>query len=533
MIPVMSEKIRHFILLSFQLLLLLVPIVWTTNTSELFEFPKMLLVYTFTTIITGLWLSRMVCQRRIIFTKTPLILPILIFLGSQTLSTLFSIDIHTSLFGYYSRFNGGLLSLISYILLYFAAVSNLDRTDAKKLIFAFVFAGLVSSLYAFPEHFGHSPSCQVIRGTFTADCWVQDVQTRVFGTFGQPNWLAAYIIAIIYIPLATFLQKKSSLISFISYLLLFIVLLFTKSRSGLIGFGIGLTIFSLLNYKNNFKKLLISYLIIIISFLIFGRGVSATTDKVFNLFQSTPTSNVQLPTAPTPEANSLEVSITPSSKIRQIVWKGAWELAKKYPLFGSGVETFAYSYYNVRPVEHNMVSEWDFLYNKAHNEFLNFVATTGFIGLAAYLFFLGSFATISLKKTREAYTFPEVSTLTALLSGFIALSISNFFGFSTVPVQLLLFLFPALTYLLSIDKQNINPNKEIKPQIWLLLLITVSSFILLSKIHTLYSSDRLYTIGKSARQSRNYQTAIDALQQAVKKSPNEALYTDELGLAAS
>lgn len=36
----------------------------------------------------------------------------------------------------------------------------------------------------------------------------------------------------------------------------------------------------------------------------------------------------------------------------------------------------------------------------------------------------------------------------ALISGYIGLSVSNFFGFSTVPVALLFFLFPAfaLTY---------------------------------------------------------------------------------------
>jgi putative inorganic carbon (hco3(-)) transporter len=248
----------------------------------------MLFVYAMTIIITGLWLSRMVITQKIIFKKTPLFLPILLFLGSQILSTIFSIDIHTSLFGYYSRFNGGLLSLISYILLYFAAVSNLDRTDAKKIIFAALFAGVISSLYAFPEHFGHSPSCQVIRGTFTADCWVQDVQTRIFGTFGQPNWLAAYIISIIFIPLSKIIEeyriKNKEYRSIILYslfaILLFIVLLFTKSRSGLIGFGIGFAIFSVLN-RSQMRVILYSLFAILISFLIFGRGVSATTDKIF------------------------------------------------------------------------------------------------------------------------------------------------------------------------------------------------------------------------------------------------------------
>jgi putative inorganic carbon (hco3(-)) transporter len=81
--------------------------------------------------------------------------------------------------------------------------------------------------------------------------------------------------------------------------------------------------------------------------------------------------------------------------------KGAWELTKKYPLFGSGVETFAYSYYNVRPVEHNLVTEWDFLYNKAHNEFLNYAATTGFVG-SRCLFIFSRFISLVVYNTGQA-----------------------------------------------------------------------------------------------------------------------------------
>jgi len=47
-----------------------------------------------------------------------------------------SLDPHTSIWGYYSRFNGGLLSIISYIFLYFAFVSNLkDEEKEEKIVF--------------------------------------------------------------------------------------------------------------------------------------------------------------------------------------------------------------------------------------------------------------------------------------------------------------------------------------------------------------------------------------------------------------
>jgi O-antigen ligase/Flp pilus assembly protein TadD len=489
----------------------------------------------------------MIHERRLILPKTFFFYPLLIFIASQIISTILSINPHTSLYGYYSRFNGGLFSLLSYGVIALATIANFTKKDAKTIITTILIAGILGALYAFPEHFGASPSCAIISGKFSADCWVQDVQTRVFGTFGQPNWLAAYIITIIFIPLAKIFEirnKKyeirSYLLFLISYLLLFLVLLFTKSRSGMLGFGIGLTVFSILSYKNNVKILLASYFLLLTSFLIFGRGLSGTTDKIFTLI-SPPSANYQPSPTPSTPVNSLELNITPSSDIRRIVWKGALELAKTYPLFGSGVETFAYSYYNVRPVEHNLVSEWDFLYNKAHNEFLNFAATTGFVGLGTYLIFLGSFTLWSIKKIKEVGRKKQEAgkadpILTSLLSGFIALSVSNFFGFSTVPVQILLFLFPALAHLLISPKETSpapSHSKNGSLTTAFIFLTSIAILVLLYRISVGYQADRIFVTGKSAKENKKYPQAVEQLQKAIKLVPAQPLYTDELSITAS
>lgn len=144
------------------------------------------------------------------------------------------------------------------------------------------------------------------------------------------------------------------------------------------------------------------------------------------------------PAPPAGGGTQLETGGSESGDIRKIVWKGALGVWRRYPLFGSGVETFAYSYYNFRPAEHNLVSEWDFLYNKAHNEYLNFLATTGIFGLGTYLL-LQVWISIWLLKHNQV----------AFLSGLIALSVSNFFGFSTVPVALLFWLYPAFAFVLT------------------------------------------------------------------------------------
>jgi len=120
---------QHAILFCFHFLLLATPLFFTWFNDELFEFNKMMLTYAVTIIVGTLWAGRMLAERKIFVRRTIFDLPIILFFISQIVSTLFSIDTHTSLLGYYSRSNGGLLSFTSYILLFYAFVSNVQKRD--------------------------------------------------------------------------------------------------------------------------------------------------------------------------------------------------------------------------------------------------------------------------------------------------------------------------------------------------------------------------------------------------------------------
>ena len=85
-----------------------------------------MVTYALTVIIASSWAVKMIHERQIRITKTPLDIPIVIFFLSQLVSSIFSIDPHVSWMGYYSRFNGGMWSVISYIILYYGFVSNVS-----------------------------------------------------------------------------------------------------------------------------------------------------------------------------------------------------------------------------------------------------------------------------------------------------------------------------------------------------------------------------------------------------------------------
>src|SRR3990167_5123113 len=194
---------------SFYALFFLVPLTFASDTYELFEFNKMWLTYGLTIIIAGSWFTKMLLQRRILLCRTPLDIPILLFLLSQIISTIFSWDMHVSVWGYYSRFNGGLLSIVAYIFFYYSFVSNLAIVSmVKRLLLVSLISGAVVALWGLPSHFGYDPTCLIFRGTLDVSCWTADFlpKVRIFSTLGQPAWLAAYLALLIPITIAFFIN---------------------------------------------------------------------------------------------------------------------------------------------------------------------------------------------------------------------------------------------------------------------------------------------------------------------------------------
>ena len=460
------------------------------------------------------------------------------------MSFVFSIDRHTSLFGYYSRFNGGLFSIISYILLYYAFVSNMSIRQTLFAIRYMLFSAALVAIYGILEHFG-----------IDEKYWVQAVRLRVFSTLGQPNWLAEYLVALS--PLTwgfallndkfqmtndKFKFKIKNSICYLLFAIYYLCLLYTKSRSGILAFGAAYAIF----WGLLFLKLLLTQ----------NFALAKNCAKKFLIFTSVILALTFLGRSALPALAETQekLLITPSSDIRKIVWQGAINVWRHYPFLGTGPETFAQSYYWYRPREHNDTSEWDFLYNKAHNEYLNYLTTTGILGLGSYLLIIAVFVFWSLKKLKTKSEKLKTTTKNskllalncsftictlrfALLAGFIGLLVSRFFGFSTVTTNIFFFLFPAIAFVI-IDKTVLEEKfvKKSKLSIvnYLQLVIILSTICyLLFAICCLWYADFLFAKGKKYIQANAPLEASDYFQAAIDFNHSEPLFHSELSNAAS
>jgi len=560
----------------FYILFFTVPLFFTNNTSELFELNKMWLTFWIALLIFGFWGTKMVLEKQLHIQRTRLDILLLLFLLSQIISTIFSMNSYISWWGYYSRFNGGLLSTITYIFLYYALVTNLAKKDIIRLLWVSVSSCVIVALWGLPAHFGYDPTCYLFRGTFDVSCWTADFKptVRIFSSLGQPDWMAAYLSIFLPLTIALFINRMlnnngiinslskhifSLVVCLLLLALFYIDLVFTNTRAGFAGFLIGNSIFwvSLL-FTNVLPKkqwlqmaLLCNIFFIIITFFYQSPINLINRFTLPSLIQHVSTqqpAKADIKASPTPAPTSsgdLNDGITDSSKIRLYVWQGALAAWGAHPLFGTGVETFAFAYYQYRPIAHNMTSEWDFLYNKAHNEYLNYLATTGIFGLGTYLAYVFGYCLFSLlyvyKNARDPNNRQAVILTIGLLSAFVSILVSNFFGFSVVIINEFLFLIPAFFLILTdqlypeksfilFKKQSENASGVSGMQwlciciIWIVALYYEIIFI------TYYNADISYALGHNYDEVNQYQKAYPLLVNATNMRPDEPVFQDELSI---
>ncbi len=633
---------------SFYALFFFVPLSFAGDTSELFELNKIWLTFALTIIIAAAWGVKIILQRQIHIQKTPLDIPILLFLLSQLIATVFSLDSYISLWGYYSRFNGGFLSILTYVFLYYAFVSQASELqkerDQKKpsqqdnslhlpfllggmaiiptvlliyylltlafpflfgyfnndeftkfinplIILSFIasfflfifaiqasfikkvlcmslFSGCIVILWGLPSHFGYDPTCLLFRGNFDVSCWTEAFQPkiRIFSTLGQPNWLAAYLSILLPIAIAFGIVNSRSgeqnpqqmqnakfkifnfelqLLTFIFALLtllFYVAILFTGSRSGFLGLLAGGAIFFFLSKQKIMLLKFVVFPLLMLSLLI-GTPLDQQLKQITGKFlpKSFSTISDKPQAISNPSGPALETGGTESGKIRLIVWRGAIDAWLHNPLFGTGVETFAFAYYKYRPVAHNVTSEWDYLYNKAHNEYLNYLATTGVFGLGTYLFMISAFIFFVIKQLLQSQNSTKTFLL-AFLASYVSILVSNFLGFSVVIINLYLFLIPAFAFVFA---NALNPNKVFSygnsvqnpkhqsqnitfiQQLASVAIVIIGLFFLFT-LYRFWEADKAYARGFNLDRAGEYQYGYLDLITAVEKRPSEPVFLDEL-----
>lgn len=128
--------------LSFILPLAIIPFSWDWN-----ERAMSLCILIFSTLMIGLELVKLTWYGKISIVKTTLDTGIFLLIGSFTLSTIFSKDINSSLWGIDSRLGNGLIVLLTIFLLSIVARSFLtDIKHVKTVLFSFLIGTTICNI---------------------------------------------------------------------------------------------------------------------------------------------------------------------------------------------------------------------------------------------------------------------------------------------------------------------------------------------------------------------------------------------------
>ncbi|MFA5317952.1 MAG: tetratricopeptide repeat protein [Patescibacteria group bacterium] len=419
--PALKEHnfLKSVILLILKLEVFFIPLFFLPFTFEVFEFSKQNLLWFFTILAAALWLVKMIIiDKKITYRRTPLDLPIIIFLIFWGISSILSVDWFSSLFGYYGRFSDAYLSTLCFALFYFLAVHFIDKSQIHKIFNVFISSVFVVFIISISSLFGFLMKLPSSVGFFSI------MRSNFFNPLGASVESLSLFSAVILILVTALYSynikgtRKMSVLN-IKYYALFalslIILLLINFPAAWMVSIIGLAaIFSFALYiiyinredRESVIEIAVApalglFLFSILFLFIFSGGNGLNLYKI--IF------NENLP----------QEVILASTDTKNIIWQSF----KDNIFFGSGPGTFAYDFSAHRPSSFNNSQFWQLRFDKVPMHIIELFATVGLLGALSYLTVVGAFLFISFVFLKNMFRTKSEESYLAFAFSFAALSL--------------------------------------------------------------------------------------------------------------
>ncbi|OGN31919.1 MAG: hypothetical protein A2749_02035 [Parcubacteria group bacterium RIFCSPHIGHO2_01_FULL_45_26] len=379
------------------------------------------------------------------------------FTSAFTLTTLTSVLIFPSFWGTLERM-GGLWTFWHYFLFFIILTSVLTKKEHwQKLLNFTILAGVLSAFYGFlqrPDLDWYADNFGLRLARFIGDHILgSDSRMRIFGTIGNTALFAGYQLFMTFLSLMMYLNFKHKPARSKLYLVAFIItslaVLMTAVRGSLLGFGIGLAVFSFLwmrRQKSHLGSLI--FKILVVAAVLFAIFSTLFKDSSFvkNSGYLSRVTNLSLTAA--------------TVQTRFWAWQAGlkgWIENPKTVILGWGPENFNIpfsKYFNPKFFK-GFGSET--LFDRAHNMFIEILVTMGLVGLLAYVnIFVSLF--VSLKKMLKN-SFWGIYAV-GFIPLFITYIIHNSFIFDTSPNLLVFFTVAGFVSYFHREPETIGSNQE-------------------------------------------------------------------------
>ena len=522
------EYCNQIIFWGLLILVISLPLAFNPKFLDAFALPKVTILRVIVLIMLSSWIVKTVERGEFTWRKSPLNLPVLIFVFVTFIATIFSTNPYHSFFGQHMYHMEGLWAILIYATLYFLVIANLDVLKIRKIILVFLIASAITVVYGLLQHFG-----------IDFVNWQISSKERIWSSMGNPNFFAGFLVMAIPLSIVVLLDwrrkngnklslKTGLLIALLCFQLL--CLNFTYSRASWIGLFFGLVIIAILwrRQLGKMRKIFKFTSLVLFIALLFVFSFKAIEMRRLALKNLEPLETHGLISKTAKRLVSIIDLNEADAASRISGWKSALEIIKERPLLGIGPDTLSINF------RRYAFPEFSRLIGKAlanpayaHNEVLQIAATMGMVGLLSYLWLLLSyFRTVT--KFPNLHQDPIVVGIAASIT---AVLVNNLFSFHTVTTATLFWLFLGFTTILWAKEDgkksiSISIPRGIKWAIYSILFVL--NLLLIVIFLRIYFAEAHFPKGLFFESKRRYDLAISEYQKAVRISPWEQTYYQNL-----
>lgn len=527
----LADRIDNIIFFIILFTTALVPLLFSTQFSEYYEIPKISVIIFASLATLILWSVSCILRGKIIFTHTPLSLPLGIMLVVVVISTILSPIKWVSVFGNFPRMHDSMAAWIAYIVIFLISASFIRSVkQIKFLTYTLLFSSSLLCLVT------------LINFIFPNLGWFKIISRVTLA--GSPFSTLSLILMLYPAILLPVLSRSSPLHKVFSHkvlsqvlLALFTTTLLLTANSSLL-FILGLIfVISLVVIKQSLiESIKRVALPVLISLFIFGLSwipkIGAIDNPLYNRRVSFPK----------------EITLD-----NQTAWKVAISTFRDHPLLGSGPGTYLFDFTQNKPAEFNQTRYWNIRFDNSSNEFLHILTTLGGLGEIALILLVGSiviFAYQSLFITNKdeksglsqflaisalvgvGLLFIHVSTIVSMLTLLILLAMLMGMNKSGSKVSDLIFGLKANKRITDLNLGDIGNIGEWMASVYFIVLFIFIPVLVLTILTTLkflpiLSADIEHQAGIAAA-SKNGIEAFKHLSNARTINPHADIYHQDL-----
>lgn len=402
---------------------LVCPLIFFTNVTRNPYIIQGTILYISLLFIFSVFLINSFKKNKIIFYKTDIDIPILIFLGITVFSFALALFAHYEvpgfgkIPGYFTAIwseglRNNLYIIINCVLAYYVAVNLIrDEKTIKTVLFLAYLVAFISSTYGVMQYFGIEP------------IWEKTVNPygikRCVSTFGNPVFISSFLVLMIPLSFASFIFTKSAYEKFLYVLLMIdmiLALLCTMARSSWLGVSVSFVIVASMFREKivTAKKWFLGIMLVLILAMFVPSDWHGET-KPFGFYVINRVSSIF----------SIEKSDDAAYQ-RFLIWASAWDIAKQNPVFGSGWGLFEmlYPFYQQRYLIHPKLTQRTHA-NNAHNIVLENLSQMGIVGLGIFLWFIFCIIKFGMHQVKNQSGDFQKTLAVGIFAGIIGMLVDN------------------------------------------------------------------------------------------------------------